>query len=100
MGAVLTWSQERLKHGITVNGVVGIVATDMTRPLHDKVRAALKAERKPHDISARDLGSYPPRESAAVVVWLASERAKGVRGQSFEIQGPMMQLWQMTATQA
>lgn len=95
MGAVLTWSQELLKHRITVNGVVGIVETDMTRPLHDKVRAALKAAGKPHDISARDLGSYPPRESAAIVVWLASEPAAAVTGQFFEIQGPMVQLWRM-----
>jgi NAD(P)-dependent dehydrogenase (short-subunit alcohol dehydrogenase family) len=95
MGAVLTWSQELLKHHITVNGVVGIVETDMTRPLHDKVRAALKAQGKPHEISARDLGSYPPRESAAIVVWLASAAARLVTGQFFEIQGPMVQLWRM-----
>ncbi|WP_114951577.1 SDR family NAD(P)-dependent oxidoreductase [Sphingosinicella terrae] len=95
MGAVLTWAQELAPHGITVNGVVGIVETDLTRPLHDKVRAALKAAGKPHDISARDLGSYPPDEAASIVVWLASEPAGTVSGQFFEIQGPEIQLWRM-----
>lgn len=95
MGAVLTWAQELAPHGITVNGVVGIVETDLTRPLHDRVRAALKAAGKPHDISARDLGSYPADEAASIVVWLASEPAGAVSGQFFEIQGPEIQLWRM-----
>jgi len=95
MGAVLTWAQELAPHAITVNGVVGIVETDLTRPLHDKVRAALKAAGKPHDISARDLGSFPADESASIVVWLASEPAGIVSGQFLEIQGPQVQLWRM-----
>ncbi len=95
MGAVLTWAQELAHHKITVNGVVGIVETDLTRPLHDKVRAALKAAGKPHQISARELGSFPPDESASIVVWLASEPAGVVSGQFFEIQGPQVQLWRM-----
>jgi NAD(P)-dependent dehydrogenase (short-subunit alcohol dehydrogenase family) len=95
MGAVLTWAQELAPHKITVNGVVGLVETDLTRPLHDKVRAALKAAGKRHDISARELGSYPPDESASIVVWLASEPAGAVSGQFFEIQGPQVQLWRM-----
>jgi NAD(P)-dependent dehydrogenase (short-subunit alcohol dehydrogenase family) len=95
MGAVLTWAQELAPHKITVNGVVGLVETDLTRPLHDKVRAALKAAGKRHEISARELGSYPPDESASIVVWLASEPAGVVSGQFFEIQGPQVQLWRM-----
>ena len=95
MGAVLTWAQELASHKITVNGVVGLVETDLTRPLHDKVRAALKAAGKRHEISARELGSYPPDESASIVVWLASEPAGAVSGQFFEIQGPQVQLWRM-----
>lgn len=95
MGAVLTWAQELAPHKITVNGVVGIVETDLTKPLHDKVRAALKAAGKPHNISARDLGSFPADESASIVVWLASEPAGAVSGQFFEIQGPQVQLWRM-----
>lgn len=99
MGAVLTWAQELAPHRITVNGVVGIVETELTRPLHDKVRAALKAAGKPHDVTARDLGSYPADESASIVVWLASEPAGAVSGQFFEIQGPMVQLWRMATVE-
>lgn len=95
MGAVLTWAQELAPFNITVNGVVGIVETELTRPLHDKIRAALKAAGKPHEISARELGSYPADESASIVVWLASDPAGKVSGQFFEIQGPQVQLWRM-----
>lgn len=96
MGAVLTWAEELAPHAISVNGVVGIVETDLTRPLHDKVREARKAQGMPDwDISARDLGSYPPVEAAAIVVWLSGESAAAVSGQFFEIQGPEIQLWRM-----
>lgn len=96
MGAVLTWSQELAAHAITVNGVVGIVETDLTRPLHDKVRAARKAAGMADwNISARELGSFPADEAASIVVWLASGAACGVTGQFFEIQGPEIQLWRM-----
>ncbi|WP_068076651.1 SDR family NAD(P)-dependent oxidoreductase [Novosphingobium lentum] len=96
MGAVLTWAGELAPHAITVNGVVGIVETDLTRPLHDKVRAARKAQGMADwDISARDLGSFPADEAASIVVWLASAAAAEVTGQFFEIQGPEIQLWRM-----
>lgn len=96
MGAVLTWAGELAPHNITVNGVVGIVETDLTRPLHDKVRAARKAKGLADwNISARELGSYPADEAASIVVWLASELAGAVSGQFFEIQGPEIQLWRM-----
>lgn len=96
MGAVLTWSQELAPYNITVNGVVGIVETDLTRPLHDKVRAARKAHGiADWNISARDLGSFPADEAASIVVWLAGETARAVSGQFFEIQGPEIQLWRM-----
>ncbi|MBF18304.1 MAG: 3-oxoacyl-ACP reductase [Hirschia sp.] len=96
MGAVLTWSQELAPYNITVNGVVGIVETDLTRPLHDKVRAARKAEGLADwNISARELGSFPADEAASIVVWLAGESAASVSGQFLEIQGPEIQLWRM-----
>jgi len=98
MGAVLTWAGELEPYGITVNGVVGIVETDLTKPLHDKVRAARKAQGLiDWNVSARDLGSYPPREAAAIVVWLAGETSSKVSGQFFEIQGPEIQLWRMAS---
>lgn len=96
MGAVLTWANELAPHGITVNGVVGIVETDLTKPLHDKIRASRKAAGLADwNLSARDLGSYPADESASIVVWLASDCAAKVNGQFFEIAGPELQLWRM-----
>ena len=97
MGAVLTWAQELAPHGITVNGVAGMVETELVRPLQDRIRAALKAAGKPHEISARELGSYPPEEAAAVVVWLASGDAARVTGQFFESRGPVVNLWKMAS---
>ena len=73
-----------------------IVETDLTRPLHDKVRAARKAEGLADwNISARELGSFPADEAASIVVWLAGESAASVSGQFLEIQGPEIQLWRM-----
>jgi NAD(P)-dependent dehydrogenase (short-subunit alcohol dehydrogenase family) len=95
MGAVLTWAQELAAHQITVNGVCGIVATELTRPLHDRIRRALKEAGQRSDLSARELGSYPPDEAAAILVWLASEPASAVTGQFFEITGPLVSLWRM-----
>jgi NAD(P)-dependent dehydrogenase (short-subunit alcohol dehydrogenase family) len=97
MGAVLTWAQELAPHNITVNGVCGIVATELTRPLHDRIRLALKQAGQRSDLTARELGSYPPDEAAAIVVWLASEPAGSVTGQFFEITGPMVSLWRMAS---
>ncbi len=95
MGAVLTWAQELTPHNITVNGVCGIVETELTEPLRDKMREALKAAGRRYDITAREFGSYPPREAAALVVWLASDAAQNVTGQFMEIRGPLVSLWRM-----
>jgi NAD(P)-dependent dehydrogenase (short-subunit alcohol dehydrogenase family) len=97
MGAVLTWAHELAPHKITVNGVCGIVATELTRPLHDKIRRGLKEAGQRSDLTARELGSYPPEEAAAIVVWLASESASSVTGQFFEITGPLVSLWRMAS---
>jgi NAD(P)-dependent dehydrogenase (short-subunit alcohol dehydrogenase family) len=97
MGAVLTWAQELAPHGITVNGVAGHVDTDLVKPIFDRIRQALKEAGKRSDLTARELGSYPPKEAAAIVVWLASEAAANVSGQFFEIVGPSISLWRMAA---
>jgi NAD(P)-dependent dehydrogenase (short-subunit alcohol dehydrogenase family) len=95
MGAVLTWAMELAPYGITINGLAGSIESDQSRPYLAKAREILKESAQIGGLSAREMGSYPAEEAAAIVVWLASEPAKEVSGQFFEIAGPTVTLWRM-----
>jgi 3-oxoacyl-[acyl-carrier protein] reductase len=76
-------AQEYAKRGVTANCVApGFIVTPMTDKLNDKQREVIVAK-----IPASRAGS--PEEVAAAVVFLASEEAAYVTGQTLHVNGGM-----------
>jgi NAD(P)-dependent dehydrogenase (short-subunit alcohol dehydrogenase family) len=90
LAATLTFALELAPYGITVNAVAGMIDTDQSRPFLDLVRADAGA-----DLTAREIGYFPPEEAAALHIWLASDEAAGVSGQYFHLYKGRVQLWRM-----
>jgi 3-oxoacyl-[acyl-carrier protein] reductase len=83
LGLVKTVSNEVAPHGITINGVLpGYHATDRMKDL------GLTDEKVAPQIPARRLGK--PEEFAALTVFLASEQAAYITGQSIVCDGGAM----------
>lgn len=76
-------AREVASRNITVNTIApGFIATDMTSALSDEQRAALR-----QNIPLNRLGE--PRDIAAAVVFLASEGASYITGETIHINGGM-----------
>ena len=91
-GLAKTLSRELGPYGITVNNVApGLTVTDRVRPLFE---AQAKAEgRSPDDVRAERAARIPtrrlgdPEDVAAMIVFLASARARQVTGQTILVDG-------------
>jgi 3-oxoacyl-[acyl-carrier protein] reductase len=82
-GMMKTIAQEYAKRGVTANCVApGFIVTPMTDKLNDKQREAILAK-----IPANRAGT--PDEVAAAVVFLASDEAAYVTGQTLHVNGGM-----------
>lgn len=82
-GMVKAMAQEYAKRGVTANCVApGFIVTPMTERLNDKQREAIVAK-----IPASRPGT--PEEVAAAVVFLASNEAAYVTGQTLHVNGGM-----------
>jgi 3-oxoacyl-[acyl-carrier protein] reductase len=82
-GMIKTMAQEYAKRGITANCVApGFIVTPMTDKLNDKQRETIVAK-----IPASRAGT--PEEVAAAVVFLASNEAGYVTGQTLHVNGGM-----------
>jgi 3-oxoacyl-[acyl-carrier protein] reductase len=83
IGMMKSIAKEYAKRGVTANCVApGFVATPMTDKLNDKQREAIMAM-----VPANRLGT--PDDIAAAVVYLASEEAAYVTGQTLHVNGGM-----------
>ena len=83
IGMMKSIAKEYAKRGVTANCVApGFVATPMTDKLNDKQREAIMTM-----VPANRLGS--PDDIAAAVVYLASEEAAYVTGQTLHVNGGM-----------
>ena len=83
IGFSKSMAREVASRGITVNVVSpGFIDTDMTKSLTDEQKAAIFA-----DIPAARLGA--PEEIAAAVVYLASQEAAYVTGETLHVNGGM-----------
>ena len=84
IGFTKAMAKELASRGITVNAVApGYIATDMTAGLPDTVKAELTTK-----IPLQRLGS--PDDVAASVVFLASEAASYITGQTLQVDGGMV----------
>jgi len=94
MGLVRSLANEFGKDGILVNNVApGYTATERLKELSE--HAALASGRSKEEIERTWIGQIPlqrlgkPEELADVIVWLASERASFVTGQTILVDGGM-----------
>ena len=83
IGFTKAMAREVASRGITVNSVApGFIATDMTAVLTDEQKAGILST-----VPAGRLGS--PEEIAAAVIFLASDGAAYVTGQTISVNGGM-----------
>ena len=80
-------SEELARYGVTVNAICPVAHTRMTddRPIGDTVRR----------VQAEDPGAfnmYDPANVASVVVWLATDAARGVTGRVIESRGSIVRV--------
>jgi 3-oxoacyl-[acyl-carrier protein] reductase len=82
-GMIKSVAQEYAKRGVTANCVApGFIETPMTDKLNDKQREAILAK-----VPANRLGT--PADVAAAVLYLASDEAGYVTGQTLHVNGGM-----------
>ena len=83
IGFTKSLAREVASRGITVNAVApGFIATDMTHALNDEQRAGIL-----NQVPANRLGE--PQEIAAAVLFLASDEASYVTGETLHVNGGM-----------
>ena len=86
IGMIKSVAQEYAKRGVTANCIApGFIATPMTDKLNDKQREAILGR-----VPAGRLGT--PEEIAASVVFLASDEAAYVTGQTLHVNGGMVMI--------
>ena len=96
VGMVRTWALEMTRAGVTVNTVVPVAATAMTRtiPFFEKAIAADDRGEAMPDFFRKDLGFGTAQDVAGLIAWLAvSPEAAAVTGQAIGVGGDRLQLW-------
>lgn len=96
VGMVRTWALEMTRAGVTVNTVVPVAATAMTRtiPFFEKAIAADDRGEAMPDFFRKDLGFGTAQDVAGLIAWLAvSPDAAAVTGQAIGVGGDRLQLW-------
>lgn len=91
-----TWALELARGDITVNAIVPVAATEMTRTIPAFAPVIEEAERTGAPLPAwlrRDEGLGTPEDAAGLVVFLASDAAKDVTGQAIGVGGDRLALW-------
>lgn len=95
VGMVRTWAIEMARAGVTVNTVVPVAATAMTRtvPYFEKAIAADDRGEAMPAFFRHDLGFGTADDVAGLVAFLASDAAAGITGQVIGAGGDRLQLW-------
>jgi 3-oxoacyl-[acyl-carrier protein] reductase len=91
-----TWALELARAGITVNAVVPVAATEMTKTIPAFAPAIEEAERTGMPLPDRlrkDEGLGTVEDVAGLITFLASDSAKDVTGQAIGIGGDRLALW-------
>ncbi|MFL4477799.1 SDR family oxidoreductase [Paeniglutamicibacter sp. ORCA_105] len=95
VGMVRTWAMEMKRAGVTVNAVIPVAATAMTKtvPFFAKaVEADERGEAMP-DFFRKELGFGTADDVAGLIAFLASEEAGQITGQAIGAGGDRLQLW-------
>jgi len=91
-----TWALELARGGITVNAVVPVAATAMTRTIPAFAPIIEESERTGAPLPAwlrRDEGLGTVEDVTGLIVFLASDAAKDVTGQAIGVGGDRLTLW-------
>ncbi|WP_158839469.1 SDR family NAD(P)-dependent oxidoreductase [Saccharothrix deserti] len=91
-----TWAMELARADISVNAVVPVAATEMTKTIPAFGPVIEEAERTgaPYpDWLRKDEGLGTVEDVASLIVFLASDAARGVTGQAIGIGGDRLALW-------
>lgn len=91
-----TWAMELARAEITVNAVVPVAATEMTKTVSALGPVIEEAERTGDplpDWLRRDEGLGTVEDVASLITFLASDASKGVTGQAIGIGGDRLALW-------
>jgi NAD(P)-dependent dehydrogenase (short-subunit alcohol dehydrogenase family) len=95
VGMVRTWAQEMKKAGVTVNTVIPVAATAMTKTV-PYFQKAVEADERGEVMPAffrHDLGFGTADDVSGLVAFLASDEAAGITGQAIGAGGDRLQLW-------
>jgi 3-oxoacyl-[acyl-carrier protein] reductase len=91
-----TWAMELGRAGVTVNAVVPVAATEMTKTIPAFAPVIQEAERTGEplpDWVRKDEGMGTPEDVASLIVFLASDASADVTGQAIGIGGDKLALW-------
>ncbi|MGW9433591.1 SDR family oxidoreductase [Streptomyces decoyicus] len=91
-----TWAMELGRSGITVNAVVPVAATDMTKTIPAFAPVIEEAERTGNplpDWLRKDEGLGTVEDVAGLITFLASDASEAVTGQAIGIGGDRLALW-------
>ncbi|MEV0381304.1 SDR family NAD(P)-dependent oxidoreductase [Nonomuraea sp. NPDC050643] len=98
-----TWAMELARARVTVNAVVPVAATEMTKTIPAFAPILAEAERTGGPLPAwlrRDEGMGTAEDVAGLIVYLASDASAGVTGQAIGIGGDRLALWSHPAEKA
>lgn len=95
VGMTRTWALEMARSKVTINTVIPVAATAMTRTVPYFAKA-VEAEDRGEAMPAffrHELGFGTADDVAGLVAFLASDAAAGITGQAIGIGGDRLQLW-------
>lgn len=95
VGMVRTWAMEMKKAGVSVNAVIPVAATAMTKTIpffQAAVEADERGEAMP-EFFRKELGFGPAQDVAGLIAFLSSEEAAGITGQAIGVGGDRLQVW-------
>lgn len=95
IGMVRTWALEMKRAGVSVNAVIPVAATSMTKtvPYFQKAVEADEQGAAMPDFFRKELGFGTAKDAAGVVAFLASDAVVGITGQVIGAGGDRLQVW-------